>query len=63
MNGMAFLIKRLFPFFTDLKNLSQIAIASGPETLIIDIAPIPEADANAQMLSFFIKIILSKDSK
>jgi len=29
--------------------------ASGPETLIIAMAPIPEAVAKAQMVSFFIK--------
>jgi hypothetical protein len=42
---------------------SQIAMASGPETLIIAIAPIPEAVANAHILSFFIKTNLNKNRK
>jgi hypothetical protein len=42
------------PSFTDLKSGSQIAIASGPETLMIAMAPMPEPVANAHILSFFI---------
>ena len=40
-----------------LNMLSTIEILSGPEILIIEIAPIPDGDANASMLSFFINAI------
>ena len=44
-------------FSTPLNILSAIEILSGPEILIIEIAPIPDGDANASMLSFFINAI------
>ena len=37
--------------------LSTIEIHSGPEILIIEIAPIPDGEANARMLSLSIKFI------
>ena len=49
----------------DLKTLAPISMASGPETLIIEIAPAPEGVAKATMESvYIILIILShKDNK
>ena len=47
-----------FPETTDTKRALHMVIAFGPESLIIAIAPLPEAVANATTVSFKIILII-----